>query len=62
MAGGALKGCEKMAIVDEAHVQDLFNELHPNGARAQNVEDEIHDLLKAYYEVCLSFTSPFTFA
>lgn len=48
----APKGCEKMVVVDDAHMGHLFNELHPNGARAQNVEDEIHDLLKAYYEVC----------
>ena len=41
------------AIIDEAHIPALFNELHPNGSRSQNVEDEIHDLLKAYYEITL---------
>lgn len=29
-------------------IGDLLEEMHPRGA--QNTEDEIHDLLKAYYE------------
>ncbi|EPE35352.1 P-loop containing nucleoside triphosphate hydrolase [Glarea lozoyensis ATCC 20868] len=41
------------AIVDDDHIATLFNELHPNGARSQNVEDEIHDLLRAYYEITI---------
>jgi hypothetical protein len=44
---------ENFGIIDEAHIPALFNELHPNGARSQNVEDEIHDLLRAYYEITL---------
>lgn len=28
----------------------LFDQLHPHG-RSQNVEDDVHDILKAYYDV-----------
>ncbi|KAG9238404.1 P-loop containing nucleoside triphosphate hydrolase protein [Amylocarpus encephaloides] len=42
---------ESCAIIDIPRVDALFNELHPHGSRSQNVEDEIHDLLRAYYEV-----------
>jgi hypothetical protein len=42
---------ESWAVVDVNFVQGLFNEIHPQGDRSQNVEDEIHDLLRAYYEV-----------
>jgi hypothetical protein len=37
------------AIVDLNNINDLFDQIHPHGV--QNTEDEIHDLLKAYYEV-----------
>jgi hypothetical protein len=37
------------AIVDLNNINDLFDQMHPRGV--QNTEDEIHDLLKAYYEV-----------
>jgi hypothetical protein len=36
-------------IVDLNNINDLFDQMHPRGV--QNTEDEIHDLLKAYYEV-----------
>lgn len=42
---------ERWAIVDDDYVKNLFNEIHPYGERAQNTQDEIHDLLKAYYDV-----------
>lgn len=38
-----------LVIVDLNNITDLFDQLHPSGV--QNKEDEIHDLLKAYYEV-----------
>lgn len=44
---------ERWAIVDDDYVTMLFNEIHPYGERAQNTQDEIHDLLKAYYDVSL---------
>jgi hypothetical protein len=37
------------AIVDLNNIDELFEQMHPRGV--QNTEDEIHDLLKAYYEV-----------
>jgi uncharacterized protein (UPF0147 family) len=40
------------AIVDLNNINDLFDRMHPRGV--QNTEDEIHDLLKAYYEVSCS--------
>lgn len=40
------------AIVDLNNINDLFDQMHPRGV--QNTEDEIHDLLKAYYEVSYS--------
>ena len=40
---------QSWAIVDVNEISDLLEEMHPRGA--QNTEDEIHDLLKAYYEV-----------
>jgi DNA-directed RNA polymerase subunit F len=40
---------QSWAIVDVNEIGDLLEEMHPRGA--QNTEDEIHDLLKAYYEV-----------
>ncbi|KAE9365430.1 P-loop containing nucleoside triphosphate hydrolase protein [Stipitochalara longipes BDJ] len=39
------------AIVDLTNIDDLFDQMHPRGV--QNTEDEIHDLLKAYYEIAL---------
>jgi hypothetical protein len=44
---------ETWAVIDEKSVQSLFNEIHYAGDRRENVEDEIHDLLKAYYELAL---------
>lgn len=38
-------------IVDPSTTAALFNALHSSSA--QNIEDEIHDLLKAYYEIAL---------
>lgn len=38
-------------IVDLNNINDLFDQMHPRGV--QNTEDEIHDLLKAYYEIAL---------
>lgn len=37
------------AVVDLEDFDALFEQMHPSGV--QNKEDEIHDLLKAYYEV-----------
>ncbi|KAF4637832.1 hypothetical protein G7Y89_g237 [Cudoniella acicularis] len=37
------------AVVDQAHLGMLFEECHSLSVR--NVEDEVHDLLRAYYEV-----------
>jgi hypothetical protein len=39
-------------IIDTPSLDDLFEQLHPRATR--NTEDEIHDLLKAYYEVSTS--------
>jgi hypothetical protein len=36
------------AIVDLNDIDELFEQMHPRGV--QNIEDEIHDLLKAYYD------------
>lgn len=47
------KHLQNCAFIDDQHVGHLFNQLHPHGSRSQNVEDEIHDLLKAYYDVTL---------
>jgi hypothetical protein len=44
---------EQWAIVDSSSITKLFDEIHPYGERAQNTQDEIHDLLKAYYDVGL---------
>ncbi|KAG4431228.1 hypothetical protein IFR05_013287 [Cadophora sp. M221] len=38
-------------IVDMPSMEKLFEEIHPRATR--NTEDEIHDLLKAYYEIAL---------
>ncbi|KFX86692.1 hypothetical protein V490_08938 [Pseudogymnoascus sp. VKM F-3557] len=46
---GAVPCYHSWAIVDVNEISDLLKEMHPRGA--QNTEDEIHDLLKAYYEV-----------
>lgn len=48
------EGYADWAIVNKGHLEALFNELHPSGERKQNVEDEVHDLLKAYYDVSFS--------
>ena len=37
------------AIIDTNYLAGFFEQMHPRGV--QNTEDEIHDLLKAYYEV-----------
>lgn len=42
-------------IVDTAHINNLFEEIHPRATR--NTEDEIHDVLKAYYEVSAPTTN-----
>ena len=42
---------DRWAIVDDDSALKLFNEIHPYGQRSQNTEDEIHDLLKSYYDV-----------
>jgi hypothetical protein len=41
---------QQLVVVDSNSIELLFNEMHPYGTRTQNTEDEIHDLLKAYYE------------
>ncbi|KFY41097.1 hypothetical protein V494_03202 [Pseudogymnoascus sp. VKM F-4513 (FW-928)] len=46
---GAVPCYHSWAIVDVNDIGDLLEEMHPRGA--QNTEDEIHDLLKAYYEI-----------
>jgi len=42
-------------IVDKDNVSALFEEVHPQGRRSQmatqNIQDEIHDILEAYYMV-----------
>lgn len=43
--------CNDWVIVDATRLDILFNEVHPNGTRSQNTEDDIHDILKAYYDV-----------
>lgn len=40
-------------ILDRDRLIRLFEEVHPRAMR--NTEDEIHDLLKAYYEVTINF-------
>lgn len=50
----AINECGAWMVIngkDKACLKALFNELHQSGTRSQNVEDEIHDILKAYYEV-----------
>jgi hypothetical protein len=46
---------DEWAIIDGKNIESgataLFDEMHPNGKRSQNTEDEIHDILKAYYDV-----------
>lgn len=37
------------AVVDVNNLDELFKYMHPRGV--QNTENEIHDMLKAYYEV-----------
>ena len=41
-------------IIDPNNVSNLFEEIHPRTTR--NAEDEIHDLLKAYYEASTSMS------
>ncbi|KAH7360322.1 P-loop containing nucleoside triphosphate hydrolase protein [Rhexocercosporidium sp. MPI-PUGE-AT-0058] len=43
--------CPAWVIVDMVSMAKLFEEVHPRATR--NTEDEIHDLLKAYYEISL---------
>jgi hypothetical protein len=38
-------------IINSSSLNELFEQIHPRATR--NTEDEIHDLLKAYYEACL---------
>ena len=42
---------DRWTIVDDDYITKLFNEIHPYGEREQNTQEEIHDLLKAYYDV-----------
>jgi hypothetical protein len=51
MGGTDAEIYERWTIVDDDFATKLFNEIHPYGERAQNTQDEIHDLLKAYYDV-----------
>lgn len=44
---------ENWAVVDEKSIGSLFNEIHYAGDGRENVEDEMHDLLRAYYELAL---------
>jgi hypothetical protein len=44
------------AIVDLDNLDDLFEEMHPRGIH--NTEDEIHDLLWAYYEASFHSLRP----
>jgi hypothetical protein len=50
---------DRWAIVDDDYVTKLFNEIHPYGEREQNTQEEIHDLLKAYYDVSLNVAFSF---
>lgn len=56
-SAGLTAAAKEWAIVDIGSMGMLFNEMHPNGERAQNTEDEIHDILRAYYDV-RSFKPP----
>lgn len=47
-----LKLSRDWVIIDSNRLDQLFDEVHPRATR--NTEDEIHDLLKAYYEVTIS--------
>jgi len=40
-------------------IEALFNEIHHHGSRSLNIEDEIHDILKAYYEVRITLTASY---
>ncbi|KFZ08451.1 hypothetical protein V501_05960 [Pseudogymnoascus sp. VKM F-4519 (FW-2642)] len=46
-----LKLTSGWVVIDTNRLNQLFDEVHPRATR--NTEDEIHDLLKAYYEVAL---------
>ncbi|OBT80178.1 hypothetical protein VF21_00583 [Pseudogymnoascus sp. 05NY08] len=46
-----LKMTTDWVVIDSRRLDQLFDEIHPRATR--NTEDEIHDLLKAYYEVAL---------
>ncbi|OBT42407.1 hypothetical protein VE00_06005 [Pseudogymnoascus sp. WSF 3629] len=46
-----LKMTNDWVVIDGQRLEQLFDEVHPRATR--NTEDEIHDLLKAYYEVAL---------
>ncbi|KAL5345943.1 hypothetical protein ACLOAV_008973 [Pseudogymnoascus australis] len=46
-----LKLTSGWVVIDSNRLNQLFDEVHPRATR--NTEDEIHDLLKAYYEVAL---------
>lgn len=43
--------CQHQSMVDIRDVSSLFDELHMSNA--QNLEDEIHDTLRSYYELAL---------
>ncbi|KAL2066683.1 hypothetical protein VTL71DRAFT_2755 [Oculimacula yallundae] len=43
--------CPAWVIIDIPSMEKLFEEIHPRATR--NTEDEIHDMLKAYYEIAL---------
>lgn len=47
-----LKMTNDWVVIDGHRLEQLFDEVHPRATR--NTEDEIHDLLKAYYEVTIS--------
>lgn len=51
MASGAV--VPEFIVITSDKITTLFNQLHPQG-RSQNIEDEIHDILRAYYEVRVS--------
>jgi hypothetical protein len=52
---------ENWAMVPMSDIHGAFDEIHPQGNRSQNVEDEAHDLLKAYYDVRPPTPSPDTY-
>jgi hypothetical protein len=58
-----LKMTNDWVVIDGQRLEQLFDEVHPRATR--NTEDEIHDLLKAYYEVTISpyygFSTPQTY-